>query len=72
VDEWLANVPNRGALFEEISKRPGWAEHFGIIDSSGSHRGNSSEMLREKIQKMDTKELARVLIYLDTQAGQTQ
>jgi hypothetical protein len=25
-------------------------------------------MLREKIQKMDTKELARVLIYLDTKA----
>ena len=69
VDEWLENVPNRGALFEEIVKRPGWAEHFGITDGSGGHRGNSSEMLREKIQKMDVKELARVLIYLDTKAG---
>jgi hypothetical protein len=26
-------------------------------------------MLREKIRKMDVKELARVLIYLDTKAG---
>ena len=69
MDEWLANVPNRGALFEEITKRPGWAEHFGITDSRGQHRGDASEILREKMQKMPLKEMARVSIYLDTKAG---
>ena len=69
MDEWLANVPNRGALFEEITKRPGWAEHFGITDSRGHHRGDASEILREKVQKMPSKEMASVLIYLDTKAG---
>ena len=69
MDEWLANVPNRQALFEEIYKRPGWAEHFEITDSRGGHRGNAGEILRERMQKMDLKEMARVLIYLDTKAG---
>jgi hypothetical protein len=69
VGEWLANVPNRGALFEEITKRPGWEEHFGITDSRGYHRGDSAAILRQKILQMPREEMARVLIYLDTKAG---
>jgi hypothetical protein len=69
VKEWLANVRTKGALFEEITKRQGWEELFGITDSRGHHRGDSAAILRQKILQMPREELARVLIYLDTKAG---
>jgi hypothetical protein len=69
VEEWLANVKNRGALVEEIYKRPGWAAAMGVQNSKGYSSYNQSEILRNKLKKMDRAELARILIHLDSRAG---
>ena len=69
VDEWLANVKSKGALVEEIYKRPGWAAAMGVQNSKGYSSDNQSEILRNKLKKMDRAELARILIHLDSRAG---
>ena len=45
VDEWLANVKSKGALVEEIYKRPGWAAAMGVQNSKGYSSDNQSEIL---------------------------
>ena len=72
VDEWLENVKNRGAMVEEIYKRPGWGAALGVINSKGYSSDNQSQILRDKLKKMSRKELARILIHLDAQAGHMQ
>ena len=67
VDEWLANVPNRGGLVEQIWRRPGWMRVMGVEDlRRGSQRQGD---FKEQIRRMSRRELARLLVYLDEQAG---
>ena len=69
VEEWLEKVKSKGALVEEIYKRPGWAAAMGVQNSKGYSSDNQSEILRNKLKKMDRMELARILIHLDSRAG---
>jgi hypothetical protein len=69
VDEWLDNVKNRGALVEQIYKRPGWARAMGVENSRGYSSEDQSRILRQKLKQMSRRELARILIHLDEQAG---
>ena len=69
VQEWLANVKNRGAMVEELYKRPGWAKAVGITNEKGYHGSNSREELAKKLKKMKREDLAKILIYLDAPGG---
>jgi len=69
VGEWLEKVKSKGALVEEIYKRDGWRAAMGVQNSKGYSSDNQSQILRNKLGKMDRMELARILIHLDKQAG---
>jgi hypothetical protein len=56
-DEWLQHVSNRGALVEELYKRPNWKSFIGA---------HSTPELRKKLLQLSPHDLAEILVKLDS------
>ena len=55
-DEWLEYVRNKGALVEELYKRPNWTTFI---------KHHNTPELRKKIGKMTPRDLAEIIVKLD-------
>jgi uncharacterized protein YjiS (DUF1127 family) len=58
-DEWLQYSRNRGALVEELYKRPNWTHFIRAV--------TAKDDLRKKLLKMSAEDLADILVKLDHQ-----
>jgi hypothetical protein len=54
--DWLEHVQNKGALVEELYKRPNWRDLVQHINSSD---------LRKKMLKLSREDIAKMLVALD-------
>jgi hypothetical protein len=55
--EWLEHVHNRGALVEELYKRPKWQEF---------NKSRNTPELRKKLLQLSPHDLAEILVKLDS------
>ena len=65
VDEWLKHARTRAKLYDQLTKRPDYANLLGIVDASGYNKAGDSEILKTKLLKMNMAELAKLILHLD-------
>lgn len=65
VDEWLRHYSTKGGLFDQLTKRNGYEQLFGIVNASGYYTKDAGKQLRQKIGHLKKEEIAELILMLD-------